>query len=147
MTRFCTQFAPLSYRYFQIPLSISISIFLKDFLLISIFFRIALSISIFPRIALSILIFSYMTISISISIFFKSVDISTVNIPYRYIEQGQHCHFSLNFAFVCLLCEFHALQHLGICFELHLSCCSDLERLLWPCALDCMRIFFLNQQA
>ena len=51
---------------FMLSLSISISIFLKDFL--SIFFRIALSISIFSRIALSISIFSKMTISISISI-------------------------------------------------------------------------------
>ena len=78
----------------MIPLSISISVFLKDFL--SMFFRIALSISIsiFSRIALSISIsisiFSKMTISISISIsiFFKSVNISTIDIQYRYIEQG-----------------------------------------------------------
>ena len=39
-----------------------------------------LSISIFCKIALSI--------SISISIFFKSVDISTIDMSYRYIEQG-----------------------------------------------------------
>ena len=58
---------------FGIALSISISI--------SIFFRIALSISI------SISIFSKMTISISISIFFESVDISTIDMSYRYIEQ------------------------------------------------------------
>ena len=47
-------------------------------------FGIALSISI------SISIFSKMTISIliSISIFFKSVDILTIDISYRYIEQG-----------------------------------------------------------
>ena len=47
-------------------------------------FGIALSISI------SISIFSKMTISIliSISIFFKSVDILTIDMPYRYIEQG-----------------------------------------------------------
>ena len=41
-------------------------------------------------IALSISIFSKMTILIliSISIFFKSVDISTIDMSYRYIEQG-----------------------------------------------------------
>ena len=55
-----------------------------DILSISIFCIIALSISIsisvFFRIALSI--------SISISISFKSVDISTIDMSYRYIEQG-----------------------------------------------------------
>ena len=59
---------------FGIALSISISIF----------FRIALSISIsiFSKMTISILI------SISNSIFFKSVDISTIDMSYRYIEQG-----------------------------------------------------------
>ena len=37
---------------------------------------------------LGISIFSRLSLSISIAIFFKSVDISTINISYRYIEQG-----------------------------------------------------------
>ena len=90
-----SHFAPILLHYlidiFMIPLLISI--FLKDFLsiTISIFFRIALSISIFSKISVSILIFSKMTIltSLSISIFFKSVDISTIDIRYRYSEQGE----------------------------------------------------------
>ena len=77
------------YRYFQ-DLLIDIDIDISQILLIDIdifqnhhididIFGIALSISI------SISIFSKMTISISI--FFKSVDISTIDISYRYIEQ------------------------------------------------------------
>ena len=59
---------------FRMALSISISI--------SIFSKISLSISI------SIPIFFRNALSISISIFFESVDISTIDIRYRYIEQG-----------------------------------------------------------
>ena len=55
-----------------LSISISISIFSK--------MSLSISISIFSKISLSI--------SISISIFFKSVDISTIDIRYRYIEQG-----------------------------------------------------------
>merc|ERR1712113_709688 len=84
------------YRYFQdllIDIDIDIDISLILLIDIDIFqnhhididididiFGIALSISI------SISIFSNMTISISIS--FKSVDISTIDMSYRYIEQG-----------------------------------------------------------
>ena len=86
------------YRYFQdllidIDIDIDISLILLIDIDIDIFqnhhididididiFGIALSISI------SISIFSNMTISISI--FFKSVDISTIDMSYRYIEQG-----------------------------------------------------------
>ena len=72
------------YRYFQdllIDIDIDIDIFQNHHIDIDI------DIDIFG-IALSI--FSKMTISIliSISIFFKSVDISTINMSYRYIEQG-----------------------------------------------------------
>ena len=85
------------YRYFQdLLIDIDIDIDISQILLIDIdidSFGIALSI--FFRIALSISIFSKMTISIliSISIFFKSVDISTIDMSYRYIEQGypQRC--------------------------------------------------------
>ena len=56
----------------SLSISISISIFSKTSL--------SISISIFSKISLSI--------SISISIFSKSVDISTIDIRYRYIEQG-----------------------------------------------------------
>ena len=52
------------------------------------FIALSISISIFFRIALSISIFSKMAMSISISIFFKNVDISSIDIRYRYIEQG-----------------------------------------------------------
>ena len=69
---------------------------------ISIFFRMALSISIFfclidsdilqncpIDIDIDIDIFNFsISILILISIFFKSVDISTINMSYRYIEQG-----------------------------------------------------------
>ena len=81
-----------TYRYF-----VDINIFTKgvDISLIflkmpiyrqSIFSGLSLSISIFSRMALSISIsiFSKMTISI----LFKSGDISTIDIGYRYIEQG-----------------------------------------------------------
>ena len=53
-----------------------------DILSILIFCKIALSISIsiFSKITISILI--------SISIFFKSIDISTIDMSYQYIEQG-----------------------------------------------------------
>ena len=74
-----------------IDINIDIDIFQNHHIDIDIF-GIALSISIFFRIALSISIsiFSKMTISIliSISIFFKSVDISTIDMSYRCIEQG-----------------------------------------------------------
>ena len=101
------------YRYFQdLLIDIDIDIDISQILLIDIdididifqnhhididididIFGIALSISIFFRIALSISIFSKMTISIliSISIFFKSVNISTIDMSYRYIEQGYVC--------------------------------------------------------
>ena len=47
-----------------------------------------------------------------------------------------YCHFFwVLHLFVVCFC-----MHLDICFELYWSCCSDLERLLWPCALDCMKI-------
>ena len=42
----------------------------------------------FIKPSLEICLVTKMTISISISIFFKSVDISTIDIRYRYIEQG-----------------------------------------------------------
>ena len=91
------------YRYFQdLLIDIDIDIDISQILLIDIdididifqnhhididididIFGIALSISI------SISIFSNMTISISI--FFKSVDISTIDMSYRYIEQGYIC--------------------------------------------------------
>jgi len=75
-------------------LSISISIFSKMTLSISIsiFSRMSLSISIFLwmslSISISISIFSRVTlsISISISIFSKRVDISIIDMAYRYIE-------------------------------------------------------------
>ena len=77
------------YRYFQdllididisqiLLIDIDIDIFQNHHIDIDIF-GIALSISIFFRIALSI--------SISISIFFKSVDISTIDISYRYFNK------------------------------------------------------------
>ena len=82
------------YRYFQ-DLLIDIDIDISQILLIDIdifqnhHIDIDIDIDIFG-IALSISIFSKMTISIltSISIFFKSVDISTIDMSYRYIEQG-----------------------------------------------------------
>merc|ERR1711952_455406 len=72
------------YRYFQILLiDIDIDIFQNHHIDTDIninIFGIALSISIFSKMTISILI--------SISIFFKSVDISTIDMSYRYIEQG-----------------------------------------------------------
>merc|ERR1712004_173751 len=82
------------YRYFQdllIDIDISQILIVDIDIDIDIFqnhhIDIDIDIDIF-RIALSI--FSKMTISIliSISIFFKSVDISTIDMSYRYIEQG-----------------------------------------------------------
>ena len=72
-------------------IDIDIDIFQNHHIDIDIF-GIALSISI------SISIFSKMTISIliSISIFFKGVDISTIDMSYRYIEQG----YALSLKFV-----------------------------------------------
>ena len=67
-------------------MSLSISIFSKMTLSISIFSRMSLSISIsiFLWMSLSILIFSRVTLSISI--FSKRVDISIIDMAYRYIE-------------------------------------------------------------
>ena len=82
------------YRYFKdllIDIDIDISQILLSDIDIDIFqnHHIDIDIDIFG-IALSISIFSKMTISIliSISIFFKSVDMSTIDMSYRYIEQG-----------------------------------------------------------
>ena len=82
------------YRYFQdllIDIDISQILLIDIDIDIDIFqnHHIDIDINIFG-IALSISIFSNMTISIliSISIFFKSVDISTIDMSYRYIEQG-----------------------------------------------------------
>ena len=72
----------------KMPLSISISILIFSRMSLSI----SISISIFSRmslsISISISIFSRVTlsISISISIFSKSVDISIIDMAYRYIE-------------------------------------------------------------
>ena len=114
----------------MIPLSISISIFLKDFLsiLISIFFRIALSILIFFRHALSISIFSKMTIPISIAIFFKSVDISTIDIRYRYIKQGyNHINILVAASLVHFLCmSLFVLNLYHICVVFHCICVAFL---------------------
>ena len=76
------------YQYFQ-DLLIDIDIFQNHHIDIDIFgiaSLISITISIFFRIALSISTFSKMTISISI--FFKSVDILTIDMSFRYIEQG-----------------------------------------------------------
>ena len=62
-----------------IDIDIDIDIFQNHHIDIDIF-GIALSISIFSKMTISILI--------SITIFFKSVDISTIDMSYRYIEQG-----------------------------------------------------------
>ena len=72
----------------MIPLSISISIFLKDFLSISIFFRIALSIS--------ISIFSRIALSISISIFSKKDHID-IDISNRAMSTSKIIIFSTRF--------------------------------------------------
>jgi len=88
------------YRYFQdLLIDIDIDIDISQILLIDIDIdidifqnhHIDIDIDIFG-IALSISIFSKMTISILISIliFFKSVDISTIDMSYRYIEQGYY---------------------------------------------------------
>ena len=78
----------------SLSISISISIFSKMTLSISIsisiFSRmslsISISISIFLWMSLSISIFSRVTLSISISIFSKCVDISIIDMAYRYIS-------------------------------------------------------------
>ena len=106
------------YRYFQdllididisqillIDIDIDIDIFQNHHIDIDIdidIFGIALSISI------SISIFSNMTISISISIsiFFKSVDISAIDMSYRYIEQG-YSSDRVGSWFVHLRCSFY----------------------------------------
>ena len=91
----------------EIPISISISIFSRMSLSISI------SISIFSRVTLSI--------SISISIFSKSVDISIIDMAYRYIEHpyllvvshapkvGEKCNFTPSTGaveiFYCTICQ------------------------------------------
>ena len=80
------------YRYFQdllIDIDISQILLIDIDIDIDIFQNHHIDIDIFG-IALSISIFSKMTISIliSISIFFKSVDISTIDMSYQYIEQG-----------------------------------------------------------
>ena len=80
------------YRYFQ-DLLINIDIFQNHLIDIDIF-GIALSISIFSKMTISILI--------SISIFFKSVDISTIDMSYRYIEQGYKKGFIRTFNVVCI---------------------------------------------
>ena len=85
----------------MIPLSISI--FLKDFLSISIFFRIALSISIFSRIALSI---------------------STIDIRYRYIEQG-----------------YLAVLHLPLSPIHSLTANLEVGHKEWPLKLETLQIF------
>ena len=70
MIGFCTHFAPLFYQYSYDPL-IDID---ND---IDIFQNVLVDIDIDINIFQNLL-----------SIFFKSVDISTINIRYRYIEQG-----------------------------------------------------------
>ena len=84
------------YRYFQdLLIDIDIDIDISQILLIDINIdtdivqnhHIDIDIDIFG-IALSISIFSKMTISTLISIFFIGVDISTIDMSYRYIEQG-----------------------------------------------------------
>merc|ERR1712218_566722 len=52
------------------------------------FLKMSLSISIFSKISLSISISIPIFFRNALSIFFKSVDISTIDIRYRYIEQG-----------------------------------------------------------
>ena len=82
------------YRYFQdLLIDIDISLILLIDIDIDIFqnHHIDIDIDIFGiALSISISIFSNMTISISISIsiFFKSVDISKIDMSYRYIEQG-----------------------------------------------------------
>ena len=107
------------YRYFQdLLIDIDIDIDISQILLIDIdididIFGIALSISIFFRIALSISIFSKMTILIliSISIFFKSVDISTIDMSYRYIEQGYVCPSAMSMSSSRLYLIYQALNN------------------------------------
>ena len=100
------------YRYFQ-DLLIDISqILLID---IDIFqnHHIDIDIDIFGvALSISISIFSNMTISILISIFFKSVDISTIDMSYRYIEQGYRYPTCLIFAQVVLVVEKSAVGSL-----------------------------------